>query len=147
MIQLNSEASRQVCELLVKNMLTRKVGTCRQASFFSIPVELKKLKSNIQICVINKIDNHNQIKVIMTTSHGGSYLQRRHNTQKSNPLEQQMQFGTHYTCNAITKMSTISIEWAGPYRIKQQTNNIYVITHLYKYLIPRSDCNVWPKIS
>ena len=55
----------------------------------------------------------------MTTRHGGSDLQRRHNTQKSNPLEQQMQFGTHYTCHAITKIQS-PYELSG-YRIKKQT--------------------------
>jgi len=52
MIQMNSEASRQVHALLVKNMLMRKVGTCHYAFFFAIPSNFfkKSEKQNSDLC-------------------------------------------------------------------------------------------------
>jgi hypothetical protein len=88
-------------------MLMRKVGTCHYAFFFSIPSKFfkKKWKAKFRFVYSTRLITITRILVINTASQSGSYSQRQHNKQKSNPPEQQMIFGTRYTCNAITNVS------------------------------------------
>lgn len=58
----------------------------------------------------------------------------------------------HYTCKLEVRTISISKIKSGHIMfgldiIKSKLSIDVAVTHLYRYLIPRRDCNVWPNIS